>query len=68
MVARPLFYLSSARRARWSARYYQTGAGSGVFSRVSSTSVQGSGAQCLMAVSGGYRHEIYGNSSVWLKS
>ena len=49
MVARPLFYLSSARRAHQGARSYQTGAGSGVFSRVSSTSVQGWGAQCFMA-------------------
>lgn len=49
MVARPLFYLSSARRVHQSARYYQTGAGSGAFSRVSSTSVQGWGAQCFMA-------------------
>lgn len=49
MAARPLFYLSSARRAHRSARCYQTGAGLGVFSRESSTSVQGWGAQGLMA-------------------
>lgn len=49
MVAWPLFYLSSREAEHQGARSYQTGAGSGVFSRVSSTSMQGWGAQCFMA-------------------